>query len=133
MRARWGAALAAALALAASAVARAADDGTCELSRVDRRHTTSRSCMTCHDGTGGKAVSFGARATGGLGPSHPVEVDYAAVAAAHPDRFRPAGSLPFAIPLVRGRIECTTCHDGASTSPGRVPPIRDLCLTCHNL
>jgi hypothetical protein len=51
MRARWGAALAAAVTLAASAAARAGDDGTCELSRVDRRHTSSRSCMTCHDGS----------------------------------------------------------------------------------
>jgi predicted CXXCH cytochrome family protein len=60
-------------------------------------------------------------------------VDYEAAAVSHPGRFHPAGSLPYAIPLVRGRVECTTCHDGASPDPKRVTPVRDLCVACHNL
>jgi hypothetical protein len=131
MRARWGAALAAA-ALAASAGARAADGDTCELGRADRRTATSRACMACHDGSAGREIGFQMSADG-RGMSHPVEVDYGAAAAAHPGQYQPATALPAEVPLVGGKVECTTCHDGASRDPRRVAAVRDLCLACHRL
>jgi predicted CXXCH cytochrome family protein len=131
MRARWGAALAAA-ALAASAGARAADGGTCELSRVNREATTTRGCLSCHDGSAGPGVGFKMGADD-RAMSHPVEVDYAAAAAAHPGQYQPAAALPPEVPLVGGKVQCTTCHDGASPDRKRVVAVRDLCVTCHRL
>lgn len=131
MGARWGAALAAA-ALAASAGARAADGSACELSRVDRRTTTSRTCVACHDGSAGPAVAF-QMAPDGRGMSHPVEIDYRWSAAARPGQYEAAATLPPEVPLVGGRVECTTCHDGASGDPKRVVAVRNLCTVCHRL
>jgi predicted CXXCH cytochrome family protein len=132
MRARWGAAITAA-ALAASAGAGTGGGGTCELGRVERRRATSRECMSCHDGSAGTAIGGFQMRADGRGPSHPVEVDYASVAAAHPDQYQPAASLPASVPLVRGRIECTTCHDPGSRDPKHVADTPDLCLACHKL
>ena len=132
MTGRWGAALAAAAVALAWTGARAAGGTTCELSRVDRARTTSLSCMTCHDGSAGKAVPFQMRGDG-AGMSHPVEIDYAAAAARQPGKYEPASSLPYQVPLVAGKVQCTTCHDGASRDPMRVVEIRDLCIACHRL
>lgn len=130
MRARWVGVLGAA-ALAASAGARAAD-GTCTLAGADRRTTPSTACAACHARIATGAVS---RRPDGHPQGHPVEVEYAQVAAEHPDRFAPADGLPPEIPLVGGKIACTTCH-----APGRpedpvklVAPTRVLCLACHRL
>lgn len=130
MRARWGAALAAA-SLAASARAEAAD-GSCELARVDRAKATARACMSCHDGSAGPLVEL-ERSPDGHGTSHPVEVDYATAAASHPDQYQPVAGIPAEIPLVRGKVECTSCHDPAAPGPGHVAKVRDLCLACHRL
>ena len=127
----WGAALAAA-ALAASAAAGASDAGGCELPRVDRQRATARDCMGCHDGSAGAAVSF-QMARDGRGMDHPVDVDYASFAGARPDQYHPASTLPREVPLPRGRIECTTCHDGASRDRKRVAAVRDLCTACHRM
>jgi predicted CXXCH cytochrome family protein len=129
MRAWWVGVLAAA-ALAASAGARAADG--CELAHVNRRTATSAACAGCHERIAANAV---ARGPEGHPAGHPVEVDYAAEVAAQPDRLAPASSLPPEIPLVAGKIQCTTCHDGASTDRRRklVAPTRVLCLACHRL
>jgi predicted CXXCH cytochrome family protein len=64
---------------------------------------------------------------------HPVDVDYPSFAAEHPDQYQPASRLPPEVPLVRGRIQCTTCHDGASRDPRWVVEVKDLCLRCHKL
>lgn len=93
--------------------------------------------MTCHDGSAGPSVPFKPRAVrfkirgDDRGISHPVEINYAAVAAAHPGQYQPAALLPPEVPLVGGRIECTTCHDGAARGPKRVVAVHDLCLSCH--
>jgi predicted CXXCH cytochrome family protein len=128
--------LAIAVALGAAGTAlpedRATPGGTCELSRVDRRSTPSQACMTCHDGSAGALIGF-RMAADGRGMEHPVTVDYAAAAAAHPDHLRPASALPAEVPLVRGKVECTTCHDGASPDRKRVATVSDLCLACHRM
>lgn len=130
MRARWGAALAAALAV--SAGARATGDGTCELGRGDRRTTPSLSCLGCHDGSVGPGIGF-QMSPEGRGMSHPVQVDYARASAARPGQYQAAATLPPEVPLVDGRVECTTCHDGASRDPKRVAAVKDLCAACHRL
>ncbi len=131
MRARWGAALAAALAVAAGA--QAENGGTCELSRVaDRRLASSERCVSCHDGTGGTTIALQLHPTdGGPETSHPVEVDYGAAWSREPRRYAPGAALPREVPLVHGKVACTTCHDGASPRPNHVAAVRDLCAACH--
>jgi predicted CXXCH cytochrome family protein len=131
MRARWRAGLgAAALAVAG---ARAAGESTCELEGSIRAATSSRSCMACHDGSAAKPVPTGWRAFGPV-TSHPVGIDYAQAAARHPATYTPASQLPPEVVLVGGKVECTTCHDGASTLPARVANTSgELCLACHRL
>jgi hypothetical protein len=131
MGTRGRAALAAA-ALAASAGARATDGGACELSRVERGMASSRSCLACHDGSTGPAIAY-QMSPDGRGMSHPVEIDYQRAAAARPGQYQAITALPPEVPLVAGRIECTTCHDGASHDPKRVVAVRNLCTVCHRL
>jgi hypothetical protein len=88
--------------------------------------------MACHDGTAGASVGFVAR-PGGLGVSHPVGVDYAAAVARQPGRYATAADLPPDVPLVAGKVECTTCHDGASREPDHVVRGNGLCTACHRL
>jgi predicted CXXCH cytochrome family protein len=108
--------------------------GTCELSRVDRRATASARCLACHDGASAAVadVGFG-------GPvardAHPVEVDYerARLAGA---RLVPAGELPAAVPLVAGKVTCTSCHAAESAQQDRAAlPLAGsaLCVACHAL
>ena len=135
MTRRWGAALGAVAALVCvGAAAGAADRTACELRGADRARTGSQGCMACHDGTTGASVGFVSRA-GGLGVSHPVGVDYAAAAARQPGRYAPAADLPPDVPLVSGKVECTTCHDGASSAPDHVArtTVTSLCTACHRL
>lgn len=116
------------------AVTRAAraGDGVCELEGADRARTTSARCIACHDGTAGRAVEVHT-APDGIGRSHPVEVDYGAAAARQPGRYHPAAMLPREIPLVDGKVACTSCHDGASREPKRVAMRTRLCESCHDL
>lgn len=106
--------------------------GVCELEGADRATTSSQRCIACHDGTAGSPIAFGVRPDG-IGSSHPVEVDYGAAAARQPGRYHPAAMLPREIPLVNGRVACTSCHDGASPDPKRVVRATRLCQSCHAL
>jgi len=100
----------------------------CLLARADRASTPSRVCAACHDGT------VAATGVPGLRGEHPVGVDYAAARARRRwsllDRPGPA------LVLVGGRVECTTCHDGASGERHHtaLPMARSaLCLSCHGM
>lgn len=104
----------------------------CALPRVDRARTSSQACMACHDGTAGAGIAFEMR-PGGNGMSHPVEVDYAAAFARRPGEYVPPGAIRADVPLVDGKVSCTSCHDAASPHPKRaVDPVR-LCHACHRL
>jgi hypothetical protein len=134
----WRAALGAAAGLVCAALARAGGGTECELARTDRAHTPSRNCITCHDGTVGEAfgVVFGGTGSAGNGApvtSHPVGISYADAAARQPGKYTPASALPADLPLVRGKVECTTCHDGTATNPKRVARPNDMCTTCHRI
>jgi len=110
-------------------------DETCELARSPRAATGSRGCLLCHDGTLTHAALPGPRLAGELLANHPVGVDYEAARAS--DRWlRPSAQLPREMPLVNGRIECTTCHDARSSEPMKtaLPMTRSrLCFACHDL
>ncbi len=157
MRARWGVAVVTAAALAAASSARGAGlweggaarrapaathggpvgqawaEGPCTLPRVDRATTTSHACVACHDGSVGPDIGFQMRAGGGGGMSHPVTVEYGVAAARSPAQYAPASALPREVPLVNGRVECTSCHDGASAAPKHVVEVAQLCNACHRL
>jgi hypothetical protein len=120
MAGRW---MALAAALGAAAAARGGDGAPCELARADRARTSSASCLACHDGAAGRE----------LGPSHPVEVDYGSAAAREPDRYVPAALLRADVPLVDGKVSCTSCHDGASPHAKRAVDPGRLCLACHQM
>jgi hypothetical protein len=135
MTRRWRAALGAAAGVVCAAVARAG--GECELARADRAHTTSERCIACHDGTAGPSIGrFGGTGSAGVGvpmANHPVGIPYAAAAARQPSKYAPASALPADVPLVAGKIECTTCHDGNATNPQRLPRLWETCTACHRL
>jgi predicted CXXCH cytochrome family protein len=114
----------------APAAGRHAD--VCELRGADRSRTPSVRCMGCHDGSAGASIDY-RMVPDGTGMSHPVEVDYGAAHARRPDRFAPPETLPREVPLVGGRIACTSCHDGSSPDPKRVARVADLCLACHRM
>jgi hypothetical protein len=122
--ARQLAAMAVFLGLAAAAPASDAADAapTCELGRSDRARTPSTRCLACHDGTAAAA----------LGPSHPVEVDYARAAMRDPRRYVPASALPREITLVNGNVSCASCHDAASPQRAHTA-MAGLCQACHRL
>jgi hypothetical protein len=125
MRARWGAAIGVAAALAAAG-ARATGESPCGLSGAVRSLTSSKGCVTCHDGTGASPISLGRN-------SHPVGIDYAAAASSDPGKYASISQLPPEVALVGGKVECTTCHDGASRRPFKLAGGTELCLACHRL
>jgi predicted CXXCH cytochrome family protein len=104
----------------------------CELRGADRAGTPARSCLTCHDGS--VASGHLARADERGSGRHPVEVEYALAQARGRGALRvaPAAELP----LVGGKVTCTTCHDGHSREPAKVAvPMRGsaLCFGCHDV
>ena len=108
--------------------------GPCEMRSADRRSTSSQRCLTCHDGTTGAGISFALGGGTGRG-DHPVDVGYER-SRARDRRLRPSAELPPSLPLVNGRIACTTCHAPESTEPGHTAmPMRlsAMCLACHDL
>lgn len=105
-------------------------------------------CLGCHDGViappvGGFLPSteaalrdFKSRLGSFGGRDHPVGIEYTRVQQARPREFTHPASLPPAVKLVNGRVECTTCHD--PTSSLRAMLVMDnrgsrLCLTCHQM
>jgi predicted CXXCH cytochrome family protein len=131
-RAALGAPVAAAALLsAAGASAPALPDEVCELSGAHRARTPSIRCVACHDGTSAVGVVIGLG--GGSHGDHPVEVDYAASAARDPERYVPPAMLRPDVPLVDGKVACTSCHDGASTHPKRAVDPANLCTACHRM
>ncbi len=134
MRGRWRLAFATAAVVAAVGFRHRgfANEGTCELSRVDRASTPSYVCMQCHDGSVGTAIPF-QMSGDGKGMSHPVNVDYARVAARRPKVYAPPADLPRDVPLVNGRVECTSCHDGSLSTRNHVVDEIRLCYACHRL
>jgi len=97
----------------------------CELSTVNRAVTSSSQCVSCHDGSAATHVTWGADRR-----SHPIGMRYADVWVQ--SRAGLNGIIPRALVLVEGRVECTTCHDGASLEPHRVAvPLRSICTDCH--
>lgn len=107
------------------------DRPVCELSRVDRAKASPRLCLSCHDGSV-SALAIGWMNMPGSSFGHPVGVSYLDALARDPAGY--AGTLPPEVPLVDGKVACTTCHDGAARNPARVvelPGGANLCLACH--
>ncbi len=101
-------------------------DSPCALRTANRELTDSTSCLSCHDGSAGAAVGVG-RGT----HSHPVGVSYADATASRINGLSP--TIPGALTLVSGRVECTTCHDGKSTERARLATsMLTLCEDCHS-
>jgi hypothetical protein len=88
--------------------------------------------MACHDGGSGPFVEFHMSTAGAAGMSHPVEVDYGAAAARHPRQYVSPRALPRDVPLVEGKVACTSCHDGASRNRNHVAMPQRLCESCHS-
>jgi hypothetical protein len=102
-----------------------APGGACELGRVDRATTPSTRCLACHGGSSARPIDPGL--------SHPLGMDYASIALRQPDRFVAPAQLPREVPLVDGKIACTSCHDATSPHPKRVAIAARLCESCHIL
>jgi predicted CXXCH cytochrome family protein len=114
----------------------------CALLRVSRQQATSRSCISCHDGTTGSGVSYvlprepGAPRLSAMHGSHPIEVDYAVAQARRPRAMVPAAMLPESLVLPEGKVGCVTCHDGASSERHYTAISMSkskLCSSCHDL
>ncbi|BDG10279.1 hypothetical protein AMPC_33920 [Anaeromyxobacter paludicola] len=111
------------------------DGAVCVLGRVNRLEASSRSCLTCHDGSvEGKRIYR--NAAGHRGENvHPIEVSYTD-RAAFSDRFEPPRRLHPALVLQDGKVTCVTCHDGMSEQPYHTAlPMNGsrLCLSCHRV
>ena len=100
---------------------------------------SSVECLACHDGTVSSNVERGGASwnhAGGIGLSHPIGVVYQDAVRRPDSRLHPERSLPEALTLVNGQVECVTCHDHYSSVPGLLVMDNSgsrLCLSCHNL
>ena len=112
-----------AVASATRAASAGAPGGVCELGRVDRATTPPARCLACHGGSSVRPID--------VRDSHPLGMDYASIALRHPDRFVAPAQLPREVPLVGGKLACTSCHDAASPHPKRVAIAARLCESCH--
>jgi predicted CXXCH cytochrome family protein len=105
----------------------------CELPFVARDQADPTSCAGCHSNGGRELPRYFEMSPRGFG--HPVGIDYAAVQRRTPADFLPPEQLPAAVPLVGGRVACTSCHDASSALPHHtvLGAERDLCLACHRM
>jgi predicted CXXCH cytochrome family protein len=94
-------------------------------------------CLECHgDGEAVRPDRSDASAPeashelGGLGRSHPVDVEYPSGGSG----YRPIDRLDEKITLVDGRVICLTCH-AASADRSLVLPTKGgkLCIACHEM
>ncbi len=110
-------------------------EGICTLGRVNRQQATTRSCLTCHDGSV-EGNSIHAAPPGHIGANvHPVDVNYLE-RSAFTERFEPARRLHPALVLQDGKLTCATCHDGLSDQPHHTAITMNhsqLCLSCHRV
>ncbi len=100
--------------------------------------TTSRLCLTCHDGSGLGPVAHFALA-GGLqaaGGAHPIGMDYEQVTA-YNRKYQAAASLAPEIVLMDGKMGCLSCHNLYIPSKQGLLAVDNsgsrLCFSCHNL
>jgi predicted CXXCH cytochrome family protein len=102
--------------------ARNLDVETCLMQgTVARSLVTADQCLSCHDGA--QAPSIGSH-------THPTHVTYADSSGR--TTLRPV--VGDGIVLVNGMVECTSCHDPASTLAASTALTLDrstLCLGCH--
>ncbi len=93
-------------------------------------------CLACHSDGGNIGQKMRSDRLLGLSltDDHPIGIPYALRVRARPD-YTPPLHLPESVPLKKGRIGCTTCHDPHSKKEG--PMLRDarpnLCRNCHLL
>jgi hypothetical protein len=76
---------------------------------------TSRQCMACHDGSGGRAIAVkGAespmRYRGNHNVDHPVGMNYAGYASRYPVEYVAPERLDHRILLEDGQVTCLSCH-----------------------
>lgn len=101
---------------------------------------TSKACLKCHDDKGGNATNrVGINSKGVLrhmrsSLSHPVGRPYA-LSSLSTD-YRPVSTLPSAIVLPDGKVECISCHQntGTGTQHGGLTISNlssALCTSCH--
>lgn len=105
-------------------------------------------CVRCHDGSVAPAVmaltpsaeadlrKFKVRPSSVGDRDHPVGIEYARVQQSRSRDLKHPASLPAAVKLVNGRVECTTCHDLSSSLPGMLVIEHQrgtLCLACHRM
>jgi len=96
----------------------------------------SMECLSCHDGSGGKAVEsrIGAgtwkHGEGSAGP-HPIGVSYS-LSRARKGGLKPEKIIDKNLKLFNGMVGCGTCHDPYSKRDKKlVLKRRDLCVSCH--
>jgi predicted CXXCH cytochrome family protein len=108
-------------------------DDVCTLARIDRLTTSSRECLSCHDGTVGPARAIGP--TPGSHDAHPIDVSYERAAQRNP-RLHSRFEISRSLALPDGQVACVTCHDGASKEPMHTALSLDrgkLCTSCHGV
>jgi len=95
-------------------------------------------CMACHDERGqGPGVeligsNIARHATGSM--EHPIGVDYAQAYAY--GGYRSPEELPPSISLPGGQVSCISCHEGYSSTHGKMVSTNEgsnLCFQCHAL
>jgi predicted CXXCH cytochrome family protein len=115
---------------------------------------TSKLCLSCHDGTiaVGSILSRGqpVAMSGGittlppgksnlgtdLSDDHPISFTFDDTLAARDPKIKSPESLPPAVRLERGQVQCGTCHDAHNNQYGKFLVMNNsnsqLCNTCHN-
>ncbi len=105
--------------------------------------STTRQCLSCHDGATATASKNDTPWTsllsdfGGSGRNHPVGVTYDSFSRPKDlTPLLPISLLPDEVALPDGKVACVSCHDLYTTEPHLLTvPIygSELCLTCHEM